>query len=74
MPRLGRNLALPWASPLKSCSLYRSRALIMAGEKRRIGASSFGHPPLHSYAETLLLPRVEWYARRHAILEDLAGH
>jgi hypothetical protein len=84
MPRLGRSLALPLASPIvgfahRNRAHYRSRArlraLIVAGDKRCIGISSFRHTPLGFYAETFFfLPRVEWYARRHAGFEHLAGH
>jgi hypothetical protein len=58
MPRLGRSLALPWASPAIVIRLW-----------------AYAPTPLCRHAETLFfLPRVEWYARRHAGFEHLAGH
>jgi hypothetical protein len=57
MPRLGRSLALPLASPyrgLRPCNRARARprVLIMAGEKIRTGVSSFKSTPLRPYADT----------------------
>jgi hypothetical protein len=70
----GSDGASPYRG-LRPCNRARPRALIMAGEKRWIGVSSFWHTPLRPHAELFFsLPRVKWYAGRHARFEHLAGH
>ena len=50
-------------------------SLTVAGDKSWIGISSFWHTPPRPLRRAFFsLPRVEWYARRHAGFEHLPGH